>query len=55
MAATRTNGSFFQNRYRRIASRRGPMRALVAIQHSLIIAIWHILTNVQPYRARTAA
>ena len=55
MAATRTNGSFFQNRYRRIASRRGPMRALVAIQHSLIIAIWHILTNVQPYRAHTAA
>lgn len=55
MAATRTNGSFFQHRYRRLAARRGPMRALVAIQHSLIIAIWHILTHAQPYRAHTAA
>ncbi|GAB3809486.1 IS110 family transposase [Humibacter antri] len=56
MAAVRTNESFFQNRYKRLSARRGPMRALVAIQHSLIIAIWHILTRHQPYQAsRTAA
>lgn len=51
MAATRTNGSFFQGRYRRLSARRGPMRALVAIEHSLLIAIWHILTRTEPYRA----
>jgi len=31
-------------RYRRIAARRGPMKALVAIEHTLLIAIWHMLT-----------
>lgn len=31
-------------RYRRIASRRGPMKALVAIEHTLLTAIWHMLT-----------
>src|SRR5699024_11138210 len=34
MAAIRTNGSFFQDRHRRLAARRGGMRALVAIEHS---------------------
>ena len=56
MAAVRTNGSFFQQRYKRLAARRGPMRALVAIEHSLIVAIWHILTRHQPCQtARTVA
>lgn len=55
MAAARTNGSFFQHRYRRLAARRGPMRALVAIEHSILVAIWHILSNAEPYRAHSAA
>lgn len=50
MAAIRTNGSFFQHRYRRLAARRGNSRALVAIEHSLLTATWHILTNHEPYR-----
>jgi transposase len=32
-------------RYRRIATRRGPQKANVAIQHSMLIAIWHMGTN----------
>ncbi|KZS62440.1 transposase [Mycobacterium ostraviense] len=56
MAAARTNGSFFQHRYKRLAARRGPTRALVAIEHSLLNAVWNILTNGEPYRAgQTAA
>lgn len=55
MAAARTNGSFFQHRYKRLAARRGPTRALVAIEHSLLIAIWHILTRGEPYRTGQAA
>lgn len=55
MAAARTNGSFFQRRYRRLSPRRGPMRGLVAIEHSLLIAIWHILTRAVPYRAQRNA
>ena len=50
MAAARTNGSFFQARYRKLAARRGPMRALVAIEHSMLTAIWYMLTNQQPYQ-----
>lgn len=44
MAAVRTNGTL-QSRYKRLTSRRGPMRALVAIEHSMIVTIWHMLTN----------
>ena len=32
-------------RYRRIAARRGPQKANVAIQHSILIAIWDMGTN----------
>jgi hypothetical protein len=32
-------------RYRRIAQRRAPQKANVAIQHLMLIAIWHIGTN----------
>ncbi len=34
-SAARTNGSFFQHRYRKLAARRGPNRHLVAIEHSI--------------------
>jgi hypothetical protein len=36
-------------RYRRIALRRGPMRANVAIQHSMLNAIWHLGTTGELY------
>lgn len=48
-AAAGGNGAWLQARYRRLASRRGPMRALVAIQHSMLTAIWHMTTTGQPY------
>ena len=32
-------------RYRRIAARRGPVKALVAIEHTLLTVIWHMLTR----------
>ena len=45
MAAVRRNGTYLQARYKRLTSRRGPMRALVAIEHTMIIAMWHMFTN----------
>ena len=33
MAASRSKGTYFSAKYRRIASRRGPMKALVAVEH----------------------
>jgi transposase len=47
--AAGTNGCYLQARYRRISARRGPMKALVAVQHSILIAAWHMLTNGVPY------
>lgn len=37
--------TYFGARYRRIAARRGPQKANVAIQHSMLIAIWQMGTN----------
>ena len=45
MSAARSRGTYFAARYRRIAARRGPMRALVALEHSMLIAIWNMLVN----------
>ena len=47
--AARCSGTRLNARYRRIASRRGPMKALVAIEHTLLIAIWNMITNDVPY------
>jgi transposase len=37
--------TYYGARYRPIASRRGPQKANVAIQHSILIAIWHMGTT----------
>lgn len=37
------------NRYRRIEARRGHKKAIIAIRRMLLIAIWHILTDLKPY------
>ncbi|MEV7189025.1 hypothetical protein [Kitasatospora sp. NPDC093102] len=46
--AVRTKDTYLQARYERLASRRGPLRALAAIEHSVITAIWHMLTDRKP-------
>jgi transposase len=42
LACARNPSTYLGARYRRIASRRGPMRANVATQHAMLIAIWHL-------------
>jgi transposase len=42
MACAQNPGTYLGARYRRIASRRGPQKANVAIQHKMLIAIWHM-------------
>ena len=44
-AAVRTKGSYFGAQYRQIARRRGPNKAAVAVAHSLIELIWHLLST----------
>lgn len=48
--AVRTKDTYLQARYKRLTARRGPLRALVAVEHSIITAIWHMLTDNIPYR-----
>ena len=50
MGATRRDGSYLQARYRRRAGRSTRLKALVATEHAILIAIWHMLTARQPYR-----
>jgi transposase len=45
MSIARTPGTYFNAKYRRIATRRGPQKANVAIQHALLVAIWHMGTT----------
>ena len=44
-AAARTKGSYFSAHYARIARRRGPNKASVAVAHSILAVAWHLLTN----------
>lgn len=45
MCAAQNPKTYLGARYRRIASRRGPQRANVAVQHSILTAIWHMATS----------
>ncbi|MEY9871130.1 transposase [Streptacidiphilus sp. MAP12-33] len=49
LGASHTKDTFLQARYRRLVGRRGMMKALVAVEHSIITAIWHMLTTRTPY------
>jgi transposase len=48
-AAVNTKNSYFGAQYRQIARRRGPNKAAVAVAHSLIEVVWHILTTGETY------
>jgi len=50
MAAARTKDTTYLGaRYRRLAPRLGKKKAIVAIQHSILVAVWHMLTNEVDY------
>lgn len=44
-AAARTKRSYFRAQYRRLAARRGAKRAIVAVAHSLLVVVYHLLTE----------
>jgi transposase len=46
VGASRTN-TFLGERYRRIARRRGKKKAVVAVGRSILIIVWHLLTDEQ--------
>ena len=44
-AAAAKTDTFLGERYRRIARRRGKLKALVAVARSILVIIWHLLTD----------
>jgi transposase len=50
MAAIRVKAHYLQAQYRRLKPRRGHKRALGAVKHSILSAIWHMLSTGETYR-----
>lgn len=51
-AASRAKGTYLQSQFRRLAFARGKggKKAVIAVAHSILIAVWHMLTHRVPYR-----
>ena len=49
-AATHTKNAFFSERYHRIAAHRGKKRALVAVGHAQLTAVYMILSTGAAYK-----
>ena len=49
MAASHSKSSYLAVKYRRIAARRGPIKAVVALEHSILTAVWNMLTTGETY------
>jgi transposase len=54
-AAVKTKGTFCQAKFFRLSKRRGYKRAIVAIAHAILIAIYHMIQDDKPYRELGAA
>jgi transposase len=50
MSAANTNGSYLQAQYRRLKPRVGHGRALGAVKHSILCAVWHMLQTGELYK-----
>lgn len=55
LTAARLKDTFLSRKYRRIAARRGPKKALIAIEHVILTAVWTMLTNGEVYADAGAA
>jgi len=44
-ASTRKKGSYFKTQFRRLAGRRGKKRAVMAVAHTLLIIVYHLLRH----------
>jgi transposase len=49
-AAVRTKKSYYRALYHRLKARGGPKKAIVAVQHALLVALWHMLKHGVPHQ-----
>lgn len=50
ICARQTHGSHLAARFHRLAARRGPRRAAVAVAREIGVAVYHMISDKQPYR-----
>ena len=48
--SSRSKDTYLAAKYRRIATRRGPVIAIVALEHVVLVSIWNMITNDREYR-----
>ena len=48
-AAARTQETSLSALYGRLAARRGKQRAIMAVAHSIMVSVFHMLTRQEPY------
>jgi len=48
--ATRKKDCYFKRKYESLVSRRGKKKALVAVGHKIIVAVYHVINNKETYR-----
>ena len=48
-AAARSKGTYLRDKYFRLKARRGAKRAVVAVAHKILVAIYHMLSGEVPY------
>jgi transposase len=49
-SAINVDGSYYQAKYKRLKHRRGQKRAIVAIAHAMLVAIYHMIKKGESYR-----
>lgn len=49
-AAVRSKGTYLAAQYRRLVRRIGDKRALVAVAHSIVVSVYHMLSRKEPYQ-----
>ncbi|AZR73922.1 transposase [Anoxybacter fermentans] len=49
-SASRTKNTYLSAQYRRLAARRGSNRACIAVAHTILTIVYHILKKKQPYQ-----
>jgi transposase len=49
-AASHTKNTYLAARFHRLAARKGKKRAIVAVAHTILGSVYHMLKNQQPYR-----
>ena len=50
LSVVKRKKTYLWAKYQRITVRRGPMRALVSVEHAMVVAAWHMLTSGEFYR-----